>query len=103
MDNWHVTPRLSLQLGLRYDALPHAWEREQPGRQLQPGRSIYTSQTADVERPTARWIPTGPGFQTVNGSPVLPERHGPCGSRTASRRGLVTNDYNTLQPRVGLL
>ncbi len=27
MDNWHVTPRLSLQLGLRYDALPHAWER----------------------------------------------------------------------------
>ena len=26
-DNWKVTPRLSLQLGLRYDALPHAWER----------------------------------------------------------------------------
>ena len=24
MDNWHVTPRLSLQLGLRYDALPYA-------------------------------------------------------------------------------
>ena len=27
MDTWKVTPRLSLQLGLRYDALPLAWER----------------------------------------------------------------------------
>ena len=26
-DNWKATPRLSLQIGLRYDALPHAWER----------------------------------------------------------------------------
>ena len=26
-DNWHVTRNLSLQLGFRYDALPHAWER----------------------------------------------------------------------------
>ncbi len=27
MDNWKATPRLSVQIGLRYDALPHAWER----------------------------------------------------------------------------
>ena len=27
-DNWHATSRLSLQIGLRYDALPHAWERQ---------------------------------------------------------------------------
>ncbi len=26
-DNWKVSSKLSLQLGLRYDALPHAWER----------------------------------------------------------------------------
>ena len=26
-DNWHITPRLSVQYGIRYDALPHAWER----------------------------------------------------------------------------
>ena len=26
-DNWHVTPRLTLNLGLRYDGLPHAFER----------------------------------------------------------------------------
>ena len=26
-DNWHVTPRLTLNLGIRYDGLPHAFER----------------------------------------------------------------------------
>ncbi len=27
MDNWHVTPRLTLNLGFRYDALPHVYEK----------------------------------------------------------------------------
>ncbi|HZL53207.1 MAG TPA: TonB-dependent receptor [Terracidiphilus sp.] len=27
IDNWHVTPRLTLNLGIRYDGLPHAFER----------------------------------------------------------------------------
>jgi hypothetical protein len=26
-DNWHITPRLTLNVGLRYDGLPHAFER----------------------------------------------------------------------------
>ena len=26
-DDWHVSPRLVLNLGLRYDGLPHAFER----------------------------------------------------------------------------
>ena len=26
-DNWHITPRLTLNLGLRYDGMPHAFER----------------------------------------------------------------------------
>ena len=26
-DNWHVTPQLTLNIGLRYDGLPHAFER----------------------------------------------------------------------------
>ena len=33
-DNWKVSPKLSLQLGLRYDALPHAWERNNASREL---------------------------------------------------------------------
>ena len=27
LDNWHIVPRLTLNLGLRYDALPHTYER----------------------------------------------------------------------------
>ncbi|HZP04827.1 MAG TPA: TonB-dependent receptor [Terracidiphilus sp.] len=27
IDNWHYNSRLTLNLGLRYDGLPHAWER----------------------------------------------------------------------------
>ena len=26
-DNYHVIPRLTLNLGIRYDAMPHAFER----------------------------------------------------------------------------
>ena len=28
MDNYKITPRLTLNLGLRYDAYPHVWERQ---------------------------------------------------------------------------
>ena len=35
-DNWHVTPRFSLQLGIRYDALPHAWERNNAQSNFDP-------------------------------------------------------------------
>jgi hypothetical protein len=40
MDNWHVTPRLSLQIGLRYDALPHAWERDNQVANFNPAAYI---------------------------------------------------------------
>jgi outer membrane receptor for ferrienterochelin and colicin len=39
-DNWKVTPRLSLQLGLRYDALPHAWERGNYVSNFDPNRYL---------------------------------------------------------------
>ncbi|HKF50445.1 MAG TPA: carboxypeptidase regulatory-like domain-containing protein [Terracidiphilus sp.] len=103
MDNWHVTPRLSLQLGLRYDALPHAWERNNaignfdPGAYNQSQIPIWTAAgTIDPTSPTvstvkSAWAPplefylNGMGLAGVNGFP----------------RGLVNNKYNTLQPRVG--
>jgi outer membrane receptor for ferrienterochelin and colicin len=47
MDNWKVTPRLSLQLGLRYDALPHAWERNNQVANFNPALYI-PSQAASL-------------------------------------------------------
>ena len=66
-DNWHVTPRLSLQLGLRYDALPHAWERSNSLatsiRHLPDIRELLRSgtQTAPSARP-ARSLYTYDGY-----------------------------------------
>ena len=48
MDNWHVNARLTLQLGLRYDALPHAWERNNRITSFDPGQY----QTALAPTPT---------------------------------------------------
>lgn len=100
MDNWHVTPRLSLQLGVRYDALPHAWERSNALANFDP--AMYLSSEEPSWNSDGSMLSTGPGFQNpthavapfyLNGMELAGVNGNP--------RGLVTNDYGTLQPRVG--
>ena len=98
MDNWHVTPRLTLQLGLRYDALPHAWERSNAVANFDP--ALYLSSQTPLWKSDGSLDPTGPGFQTFNGVPFYLNGMGLAG-QNGFPRGLVINDYNTLQPRVG--
>ena len=99
MDNWKVTPRLSLQLGVRYDALPHAFERQNFVSNFDPNLYLSSLQPKYVPN-TSQLDPTGPGFATVNG-----QRFYLNGIYLAGQNGqpvgLVTNDYATLQPRVG--
>jgi hypothetical protein len=101
-DNWKTTPRLSLQLGLRYDALPHAWERDNAIENFEPSTYINTPVSwstafAGAIEPTSPGVQTPAGFggasYYLNGM-VQPGING-------VPRGMVTNDYNTLQPRVG--
>jgi hypothetical protein len=98
MDNWHVSPKLTLQLGLRYDALPHAWERSNDvsnfnGAEYNPGQlPIWT--------PAGTIDPTSPGVASVNGVQYYLNGMGQAGVQ-GFPRGLVRNDYNTVQPRVG--
>jgi len=98
MDTWKVTPHLSLQVGLRYDALPQAWERQNQVADFDP--ALYLSSQAPIWLPSGSQDPTGPGFQTVNGAPFYLN-----GVRLAgvngTPRSLVRNDFNSLQPRVG--
>jgi len=102
MDNWHVTPRLSLQLGLRYDALPHAWERNNVLANFDPGNFLSTS--TPVWNTDGSMLSTGPGFHsyTISGNTG---QYYTNGMRLAGvggfPRGLVNNDYKTIQPRVG--
>ena len=98
MDTWKVTPKLSLQLGLRYDALPQAWERSNQVATFDP--ALYLSAQAPTWLSSGSMDSTGPGFQTVNGGKFYLN-----GVRLAGQNGtpraLVHNDYATLQPRVG--
>lgn len=98
MDNWHVTPRLTLQLGLRYDALPHAWERSNAVANFD--EALYYAAQAPRWKEDGSMDPAGPGFQTVGGIAYYLNGMGFAG-QNGFPRGLVNNDYNTLQPRIG--
>ncbi|MBB5059157.1 hypothetical protein HDF16_003880 [Granulicella aggregans] len=98
MDNWHVTPTLSLQLGLRYDALPHAYERANQIANFDPTQ--YLQSSAAQFNADGTLNASGPGFQTVGGTAFYQNGIYNAGTN-GYPKGLVTNDYATLQPRVG--
>lgn len=98
MDTWKVTPRLSLQLGLRYDGLPFAWERNNKVANFNP--SLYLPSLAPTWQADKTQNPNGPGYQTVNGGKFY--LNGVQLAATSGvPAGLVKTDWNTLQPRVG--
>jgi hypothetical protein len=98
-DNWHVTPRLTLNIGLRYDGMPHAFERYNLFANFVEAdydHSLGYPLNADgTLNPADLSTFSGTGSQPfylngireagVNGFP----------------RGNVQNDYNTWEPRVG--
>ena len=61
-DNWHVNSRLSLQYGIRYDALPHVWERNNPVSNFVP--SQYQPALAPTFQAYGAFDPNSPGLQT---------------------------------------
>lgn len=102
MDNWHVTPRFSLQLGIRYDALPQAWERQNYVANFNPNH--YSTTLAPFWNTDGSMLSTGPGFSTytVDGATAPVYLNGIDLAGTAGTpKGMVTNYYNTWQPRIG--
>jgi hypothetical protein len=98
MDNWHVTPRLSLQLGLRYDALPHAWERDNQVSNFDP--TAYLPSAAPIWNPDNTINSGSQQLVSLNGATYYLNGMG-LAAQNGYPRGLVKPDYNTLQPRVG--
>ena len=98
MDNWHVTPRLTLQLGLRYDALPHAWERSNDVANFNP--AAYLTSQAPIWNADGTISPASSGLVALNGATYYLNGMGLAG-KNGFPRGLVKNDYDTIQPRVG--
>jgi carboxypeptidase family protein len=98
-DDWHVTPRLTLNLGIRYDGLPHAFERYNQFANFVPADYLYslgnpvTSAGTLVPSSLSTFSGTGSQAFYLNGI----EEAGVNGFP----RGNVKNYYNTLEPRIG--
>ncbi|MDE3105290.1 MAG: carboxypeptidase regulatory-like domain-containing protein [Acidobacteriota bacterium] len=101
-DTWHITPRMSLQLGLRYDALPHAYETNNFIGNFNPAHYLpsLAPQWNNGVGANGTLVTSSPGFQTVNGAAFYLNGVDIAGVNNVPH-GLVNNDYNTLQPRVG--
>jgi hypothetical protein len=100
-DNWHALPRLTLNLGIRWDALPHVYEKNNRTSNFLPS----DFNPADAQTPnatTGELDPTGPGFSQPSGAPVPFYLNGvQLAGVNGFPRGIVKNYYGTVQPRVG--
>jgi hypothetical protein len=101
MDNWHASTRLTLNLGLRYDDLPHVYNKENMTANFVP--SLFSTANEQVPNATTGTLnPSGPGFSNPTNAPVPFYLNG-IGRPGVNGfpRGMVQSDYFTWQPRVG--
>jgi hypothetical protein len=96
MDNWHVQPRLTLNLGLRFDGMPHAFERYNQFSNFVPADYNY-----GLGNPVTAAGTLNPSQLTnFNGTPFYLNGIQLAGVN-GFPRGNVQNKYNTWQPRLG--
>ena len=101
MDNWHVTPRITLNLGLRYDGLPHVYNKENMTANFVPS-AFSTSNEQVPNAVTGQMNPAGPGFANPTNAPAPFYLDGvELAGKNGFPRGLVKNDYFTYEPRLG--
>ncbi|MBW4027354.1 TonB-dependent receptor [Acidipila rosea] len=99
-DNWNITSRLTLNLGLRYDGLPHAFERYNRFANFIPGD--YSAANAPQFNSDGSLNPNGPGFSTPAGFTTPFYLNGmQLAGVNGFPRGAVRNYYGTIMPRVG--
>ena len=82
-DNWRATSRLTVNLGLRWDGIPHTYEANQSQSNFYPG--LYDSNALPA------WVPGSNFGQICGGSPL------PAGC-TAASPGLGTSPISVLAP-----
>ena len=96
LDNWHILPRLTLNLGLRFDGMPHAYERYDEFANFVPAQ--YNTSLGNPLNPDGTLNPAF--LSTFNGAPFYLNGIREAGAN-GFPRGAVRNYYNTWQPRVG--
>ena len=114
-DNWRVNKRLTLNLGVRWDGVPHTYEVNERMSSFYPG--LYTSQNAQATFNNAGTICTGPDDPaggcsaispgvTISPNPILANT--PLytagigiGGKNGIPRGQVNNHWAAFGPRLG--
>ncbi|AXC13343.1 Oar protein [Acidisarcina polymorpha] len=98
-DNFHVSSELTLNVGIRFDGMPHAFERFNQFANFYP---------ASFNATTASTALVNDGSGTLNPAALTPFAGGSFylnGIREAGvngfPRGVVKNSYNSWQPRIG--
>ncbi len=106
-DNWHLNNRLSVQYGIRYDAMPHAWERNNFLASFDP-KQYQSALTPVIDPDTGAFCTAiagacasvSPGLQTYKGAQFYLNGVTIAG-QNGTPRGMTKNDYGTIMPRVG--
>ena len=102
-DSWRATTRLTLNLGARWEVMPHAYEIKDRMSDFYP--NLYNPADAPIFNADGSLDTTGPGFTTVAGVPLsfIPFYMNGVGlaGKGGVSRGLVDNHYNTIGPRIG--
>ena len=103
MDDWRVSNRLTLNLGIRWEGLPHAYDSESTASNFYP--NLYDPKQAATFLPSGALDTNGPGFTTVSGIVLSNVKFYLNGIGIAGRngipQGLVDNHWNTFAPRIG--
>jgi hypothetical protein len=106
-DNWHISNRLSLQYGIRYDAMPHAWERNNllasfDPKQYQAGQlpTVDSTTGAFCTAVSATCPNVSAGLQTYQGAQFYLNGVTIAG-QNGTPTGMTKNFYKTYMPRVG--
>ncbi len=102
-DNWRATSRLTLNLGFRWEIVPHAYDVQNRLSNFYP--NLYDPAKAPQFNSDGSLNTSSPGFTTVSGVPLSGIPFYLNGMVVAGQdgtpRGMVQNQLATVGPRVG--
>jgi hypothetical protein len=103
-DNWRATNRLTLNLGLRWDGIPHAYEANRQMSNFYP--NLYNAaDAAQLSSDYQTILPTSPGLETganpiLAGTPLYQNGVAICGTHGLPS-GCVNGAWLNFGPRLG--